>query len=109
MRLVVFVLAALIAGGPAIAQISPPWKEHAEVTEGFLLVFPGDPDVAYPKWELVPGRAAEASVYSVQYNNALFRMTVVDAKDTFLKEDPIVAQAIKKISEGGKLSHNEPT
>lgn len=109
MRLIAFVLAAFIASVPAVAQISPPWKEHAEITEGFLLLFPGDPEVTYPKWELVPGRLGEASAYSVHYNNALFRMTIVDAKDMFLREDPIIAQAIKKIAEGGKLAHNEPT
>jgi len=109
MRLIVLVLAAFIASIPAVAQISPPWKEYPEVTEGFLLMFPGDPEVNYTKWEIVPGREAQATIYSIRYNNALFRMTVADAKDMFIKEDPIIAQAVKKISEGGKLSHNEPT
>jgi hypothetical protein len=110
MRLMVLVLAALIASGPAAAQaIAPPWKQYPEPVEGFLLTFPGEPELAYPKWELVPKRPAEATVYSVRYNNSLFRMTVVDAQNTFLKEEPIVARAIEKIAEGGKLLHNEPT
>jgi len=110
MRLMVLVLAALIASGPAAAQaIAPPWKQYPEPVEGFLLTFPGEPELAYPKWELVPKRPAEATVYSVRYNNGLFRMTVVDAQNTSLKEEPIVARAIEKIAEGGKLLHNEPT
>jgi hypothetical protein len=77
MRLMVLVLAALIASGPAAAQaIAPPWKQYPEPVEGFLLTFPGEPELAYPKWELVPKRPAEATVYSVRYNNSLFRMTV---------------------------------
>jgi hypothetical protein len=110
MRLIVLVLTALIASGPAVAQaIAPPWKQYPEPVEGFLLTFPGEPELAYPMWELIPKRPAPASVYSVRYNNGLFKMTVVDAQNTFIKEEPIVARAIEKIAEGGKLLHNEPT
>ena len=110
MRLIVLALAAFIASGPAAAQaIEPPWKIYPEVTEGFLLTFPGEPEINYTMWELVPKRPAPASVYSVRYNDALFRMTVVDAGDSFLKEDPIVARAVEKIAEGGTLTENEPT
>lgn len=110
MRLIALALAAFIASGPAAAQpIAPPWKLYPEVTDGFLLTFPGEPDLEFTKWELVPRRPADATVYSVRYNNALFRMTVVDATDTFIKEDPIVARAIAKISEGGQVRENQPT
>jgi hypothetical protein len=110
MRLIVLILAAFIASGPAAAQaIAPPWKLYPEPVEGFLLTFPGDPEIDYTKWDLVPGRPAEATVYSVHYNNSLFRMTVVDGAGAFIKEDPIVARAIEKLSEGGQLRHNEPT
>jgi hypothetical protein len=108
MRPFILALAALIAGGPVAAQSV--WKLYPEVTEGFLLNFPGEPQVDYnTKWELVPGRLAPATVYSVKYNNAVFKMTVVDANETYIKEDPIVAQTIRKIGEGGKLNHSEPT
>jgi hypothetical protein len=110
MRLIVLALAAFIASGPAAAQlIAPPWKLYPEVTDGFLLTFPGEPELEFAKWELVPRRPADATVYSVRYNNGLFRMTVVDATDTFIKEDPIVARAIAKISEGGEVRENQPT
>jgi hypothetical protein len=110
MRLIVLALAAFIASGPAAAQaIEPPWKLYPDVVEGFLLTFPGEPEVEYTKWDLVPRRPADATVYSVRYNNALFRMTVVDATDTFIKEDAIVARAIAKISEGGEVRENQPT
>jgi len=110
MRLILLALAAFIASVPAAAQlIAPPWKVYPEVTDGFLLTFPGEPDIEFTKWELVPRRPADATVYSVRYNNALFRMTVVDATDTFIKEDPIVARAIAKISEGGQVRENQPT
>jgi hypothetical protein len=107
MRLIVLALAAFIASGPVAAQSV--WKLYPEITEGFLLNFPGDPQVDYTKWELVPGRPAPATVYSVKYNDALFKMTVVDAAESYIKEDPIVVQAIRRIGEGGKLNHNEPT
>jgi hypothetical protein len=107
MRPIVLALAAFIASGPVAAQSV--WKLYPEITEGFLLNFPGDPQVDHTKWELVPGRPAPATVYSVKYNNALFKMTVVDAAESYIKEDPIVVQAIRRIGEGGKLNHNEPT
>jgi hypothetical protein len=110
MRLIALALAAFIAIGPAAAQfIEPPWKLYPEVTDGFLLTFPGEPDIEFTKWDLVPRRPADATIYSVRYENALYKMTVVDATDTFIKEDPIVARAIARISEGGELKENEPT
>ena len=110
MRLMVLVLTALFASSAAFAQaIQPPWKQYPEPVEGFLLTFPGEPDLAYPMWELVPKRMGAATVYSVRYNNAQFKMTVADAQNSFLKEEPIIAQAIAKIAAGGKLLHNEPT
>ena len=108
--LTALIASGLVASGPAAAQaIQPPWKQYPEPVEGFLLTFPGEPELTYPKWELVPKRPAEATVYAVRYNNSLFKMTVADAQNSFLKEDPIVAHAIAKIAEGGKLVHNEPT
>jgi hypothetical protein len=110
MRLIAIALAAFIASGPAAAQaIEPPWRLYPEVTDGFLLTFPGEPDIEFTKWDLVPRRPADATVYSVRYDGGLYKMTVVDATDTFIKEDPIVARAIARISEGGELRENEPT
>jgi hypothetical protein len=78
MRLIAFVLAAFVVSGPAAAE----WKEFNSVSEGFGVVFPADPDVdEVAMFEVVPGKTVAARIYSVRYDNSLFKMTVVDGRD----------------------------
>jgi hypothetical protein len=61
MRLIAFVLAALVVSRPATAE----WKEFNSVSEGFGVVFPVDPDVEeVTMFEVVPGKMVPARIYS---------------------------------------------
>ena len=105
MRLIAFVLAALIVSGPAAAE----WKELSSVAEGFGVVFPADPDVEeMAMFEIVPGKMVPARIYSARYDNSLFEMTVVDGRDAGLQEAPVIEQAIKRMTQGGELKINIP-
>lgn len=105
MRLIAFVLAALVVSGPAAAE----WKEFNSVSEGFGVVFPADPDVQdVAMFEVVPGKMVPAHIYSARYNNSLFKMTVVDGRDAGLKEAPVIEQAINRLTQGGELKINFP-
>src|ERR1700694_1679904 len=71
MRLIAFVLAALVVSGPAAAE----WKEFNSVSEGFGVVFPTDPDVEeVAMFEVVPGKMVAARIYSARYDNTLLKM-----------------------------------
>ena len=105
MRLIAFVTAALIVGGPASAE----WKEFSSVSEGFGVVFPADPDVQdVAMFEVVPGKMVPAHVYSARYDNSLFKMTVVDGRDAGLLEGPVVEQAVKRLTQGGQVKIDFP-
>src|SRR6516162_3867346 len=92
MRLIAFVLAALIVSGPAAAE----WKELSSVAEGFGVVFPADPDVEeVAMFEVIPGKMVPARIYSARYDNSLFKMTVADGRDVGLLETPVIDQALK--------------
>ena len=105
MRLIAFVLAALVVSGPAAAE----WKEFNSVSEGFGVVFPADPDVEeVAMFEVVPGKMVPARIYSARYDNSLFKMTVVDGRDAGLQEAPVIEQAIKRMTQGGELKINFP-
>src|SRR5215831_5896021 len=57
MRLIAFVVAALVLSGPASAE----WKEFNSVSEGFGVVFPAEPDVQeIAMFEVVPGKMVPA-------------------------------------------------
>ena len=105
MRLIAFIVAALVLSGPASAE----WKEFNSVSEGFGVVFPADPDVdEVAMFEVVPGKMLEAHVYSARYDNSLFKMTVVDGRDAGLQEAPVIDQALKRLTQGGELKINVP-
>jgi len=105
MRLIAFVLAALVVSGPAAAE----WNELSSVAEGFGIVFPADPNVdEIAMFEVVPGKNVPARIYSASYNNSVFKMTVADGRDAGLQEAPVIDQAIKRVSQGGELKVNIP-
>jgi hypothetical protein len=105
MRLIAFVLAALVVSRPATAE----WKEFNSVSEGFGVVFPADPDVEeVTMFEVVPGKMVPARIYSARYDNSLFKMTVVDGRDAGLLETPVIDQALKRLTQGGELKINIP-
>jgi len=105
MRLIAFIVAALVVVGPAAAE----WKELSSVAEGFGVVFPADPDIdEVAMFEVVPGKMVPARIYSASYNNNVFKMTVVDGRDATLPEAAVIDQAIKRVSQGGELKVNIP-
>ena len=106
MRLIAFILAAFVVASPAAAQ----WKEFPSVSEGFGVVFPAEyPDIEdVAMFEIVPGKMVPAHVYSVKYNNSLFKMTVADGRDQGLQEAPVMDQALKRLTQGGEVKINFP-
>jgi hypothetical protein len=105
MRLIAFVLAALVVSGTARAE----WQELNSVAEGFGVVFPADPNVEeVAMFEVVPGKMVSAHIYSARYDNSLFKMTIVDGRDAGLQEAPVIEQAIKRMTQGGELKINIP-
>jgi hypothetical protein len=53
-------------------------------------------------------RSVEAHVYSVHQDNAEFKMTVAELKDTSLEESAVIDHAIKMMTEGGEVKVNIP-
>lgn len=105
MRLMAYVVAALVLSGPASAE----WKEFNSVSEGFGVVFPAEPDVQdVEKFEVVPGKTVPAHIYSARYDNSLFKMTVVDGRDAGLQEAPVIEQAVKRLTLGGQVKIDFP-
>jgi hypothetical protein len=106
MRLIAFILTALVVSGPARAE----WQELNSVAEGFGVVFPADPNVdEIAMFEVVPGKNVPARIYSASYNNSVFKMTVADGRDAGLQEAPVIDQAIKRVTQGGEMKVNVPS
>jgi hypothetical protein len=49
--------------------------------------------------KVAEGRSVEAHVYSVQQDDAVFKLTVAELADTGLGESAVIVRAIKKISD----------
>jgi hypothetical protein len=105
MRLIAFVVAALVVSGPAAAQ----WKEYGYANQGFGIAFPADPNIEeVPMFEAVPGKMVPATIYSLRYNNSLLKVTVIDGRDANLNEDAVVRHHVAKLTQGGQVTFDYP-
>jgi len=98
MRLIAFIVAALFVSGPAAAE----WKDYNVIVEGFAVAFPNEPKVdEVAMYQIVPGKMVPAHVYTANYNKGVFKVTVADARDANLQEAPVLAQAMRQLTQGG--------
>jgi hypothetical protein len=107
MRLIAFVLAAaaMVVSGPAAAQ----WKEYGFANQGFGIAFPADPNIEeVPMFEASPGKMVPATVYSLNHNNSVLKVTVIDGRDANLQEDAVVRHAVQKLTQGGRITFDYP-
>jgi hypothetical protein len=105
MRLIVFILAALVCGGPAVAQN---WQEYSYPDQFFTVAFPADPQTQTTTYQVADDRSVEAHVYAVYQDTAVFKVTVAEVADTGLEESAVIDQAIRTLSEGGEVKVNIP-
>jgi hypothetical protein len=105
MRLIVFIVATLVAGGPAVAQT---WREYSYPDQFFTVAFPADPQVQTTTYRVADDRLVEAHVYSVHQNGGTFTVTVAELTDTGLEEIAVLDHAIKTMSQGGEVKVNIP-
>jgi hypothetical protein len=105
MRLIAFILAVFVAGGPAAAQS---WQEYSYPAYSFTVAFPAEPQIETTTYQVADGRSVEAHVYSVRLNNGVFKVTVAELANTNLEESAVIDHAIKTLSEGGEVKINIP-
>jgi hypothetical protein len=105
MRLIVFILAALVCSGPAVAQN---WQEYSYPDQFFTVAFPADPQIETTTYQVADDRSVEAHVYSVYQDTAVFKVTVAEVADASLEERAVIDHAIKTLSEGGEVKVNIP-
>jgi hypothetical protein len=110
MRLIAFVLAALVGSlvaiGPTAAQV---WREHGYANQGFGIAWPADPNVEeVPMFEAVPGKMVPATIYSLNHNNSLLKATVIDGRDANLNEDAVIRHHVGKLTQGGRVTFDFP-
>jgi hypothetical protein len=98
MRLIVCLFAMLAAGTAAEAQS---WQEYAYPTYSFGVAFPAEPKVETTTYAAPENRTAEAHVYSVTQNDAVFKMTVVELPG--MEETAVIEHAIKALAQGGDI------
>jgi hypothetical protein len=109
MRLIAFVVAALVGSlvmsGPAAAQ----WKEYGFANQGFGIAFPREPNIEeVAMFEAVPGKMVPATIYSLRYNNSLLKVTVIEGRDANLNEEQVVQNHVRKVTQGGRVTFDFP-
>jgi len=105
MRLIAFILAALVVSAPASAQ----WKEYGFANQGFGIAFPADPNIEeVPMYAAVPGKMVPATIYSLRHNNTMLKVTVADGRDAGLQEEAVVAHHVRQLQQGGRVTFDFP-
>lgn len=104
MRLIAFVLAAVLVSGAAAAQS---WQEYTSPDKMFTVMFPANPQVQTTTYQVAPGRTVPARVYTSRQNNGVFTVTVADVGNG-LQENAVLDQAMKQLSANGEVKVNIP-
>jgi hypothetical protein len=94
-----------VACDPASAQS---WKEYAYPGYAFTASFPAEPKIETATYPAADGRAAEAQVYSVTQDDAVFRMTIVDLSDAAMEESAAIDHAVRTLSRDGEIKIDIP-
>jgi hypothetical protein len=103
MRFFVCVFAMAIAVTAAQAQ---GWREFAYPSYSFGVAFPAEPKVETTTYPAPDGRTAEAHIYSVTQDDAVFKMTVVELPG--MEEKAVIDHAIKTLAQGGDIKLDIP-
>ena len=110
MRLIALVLAAAVAGivsGTAVAQGQ--WREHGYANQGFGIAWPAEPNIQeVEKFEASPGKMVPATIYSLDYNKSLLKVTVIERRDANLNEDAVIRHQVAKVVQGGRVTFDFP-
>jgi hypothetical protein len=105
MHLIAFIIAGLVASGPAAAQT---WQEYTYPNYAFAVAFPAQPKIETVSYQASNGRQFEAQVYSVTQDIGVLKMMVADLTDTTLEEDAVIGHAVKSLSQDGEVKVNIP-
>jgi hypothetical protein len=105
MRLIVFILALFLAGGPAAAQ---DWNEYAYPDHSFTVHFPAEPKIEITTYQVPDGRSFDARIYSVTQDTGVFTMTVAELPDGGTDENALISHAVKTMTEGGVIKFDIP-
>jgi hypothetical protein len=104
-RLIAFVIALFLAGGPAAAK---DWTEYAYPDHSFTVAFPAEPRIESATYQASDGNGFEARVYSVALDGSLFKMTVVELPETHTNGDALVSHAVKTLTDGNQIKLDIP-
>ena len=107
MRLLVIplVLTASLTS-PAAAQST--WQEYTYPDQQFAVSFPAEPTGTAMRYRAADGTMQPETLYSVQQDTGLFRVTVIDLANTGIDETAAVNQAIGGLREKGDVKLDIP-
>jgi hypothetical protein len=103
MRLIIGVCAMLVTVAAARAQS---WQEYAYPAYSFGVAFPAAPKVETTTYPAPDGRAAQAHVFSVTQDDAVFKMTVAELPG--MQESAVIDRAVKTLAQGGEIKLDIP-
>jgi hypothetical protein len=76
-RIAIIAAIAFLASSPALGAAAD-WREYVFAEDGFAIQFPSEPVMETARYETTITDARPAKIYSAEFDNILFKATVVD-------------------------------
>ena len=105
MRLVVFIVSALLVAGSAAAQN---WREYVYPDYGFAIHFPADPKIETGVYRLSDGSGVPARIYSLAEGDGVYTVTIADFAQSALGEKAVIDQAVESLTRNGEAKVDIP-
>jgi hypothetical protein len=105
MRLIAFIVALLLPGGPAAAL---DWMEYTYPDLSFSVAFPTEPRIEFTTYRAADGRSFEARVYSVTQDGGVFKVTVVEMPDAGTDQNTLIGHAVTAMTQGSQIKLDIP-
>ena len=101
MRPIAFFFVMMLACPAGAAE----WIEYQPPDHSFTVHFPTDPTIAMTDYRTSDGRTFDARVYYTKQDTGAFTLMVTDVPETGsqTQEDALMADAVKKMTEGGAI------
>ena len=105
-HLVIPLALTAILTSPAVAQST--WQEYTYPDKQFAVSFPAEPTIATVPYRAADGTTLPETLYWVQQDTGLFRVTVIDFANTGIDEKTAVSQAIGGLRGKGDVKLDIP-
>ena len=102
------IAAACIIVSTSAAQAQSTWTEFNYPDSGFAVSFPEEPAVGHLKVTMAGGKEFDETLCAVRRDDAIFRVAVIDFRDTMVEGNAAIDEAAAELRARGNIKLDLP-